>query len=275
MPPNTSEEKAFLKYFGQHLVAICGSYVTVDDKGKRGQPKFYSYTGTVFEICGKWVLATAGHCLESLENASNDPQVLIETEVLADYFGPSATNQTPLPFKPLEQGFLYVNEDGLDFGFVFISDLWRECLARNKVIPFTTKQWNFPAGHQFDSYGIVGFPDKFTGNTPSVNLDKMIGHVRPTFLPIMRLPNDQTKKFERFKGELTVPIDKKIIKGMSGGPIVGFFREDDQNKYLLQALQSSWGKKSIVFGCPIRTMMEFLEEKMQEYVRNSRTAKTD
>lgn len=94
-------DQAFLKHLGQHLVAMCGSYVQLNDNGEPVGPRtFYSYTGTVFEILGKWCIATAGHCLKSLEKATNHPKILIETQVLADYFGPRATNETPLPFKP-------------------------------------------------------------------------------------------------------------------------------------------------------------------------------
>ena len=102
MTENTPDEKAFIKVLGTHLVALCGSYVQLDDNGEQiGEPKFYSYTGTVIEILGTWCIATAGHCIERIEKANRHPNVRIETQVLADYFGPGATNFVPIPFKPL------------------------------------------------------------------------------------------------------------------------------------------------------------------------------
>lgn len=264
-------EKEFLKQLGQHLVALCGSYVPLNDDGEPAGPAtFYSYTGTVFEILGKWCIATAGHCLKNLEKASNHPKILIETQVLADYFGPRATSETPLPFKPLEEGFLYVYEDGLDFGFVVLGDLWRQNLVRNNVIPFTSRQWQFPDDLDFEKHAIVGFPDEYTGGDTSA--DSMVGRVKPSYVPLNRLPDDKTKKFARFKGEILDKGNQKRIEGMSGGPIFGFFREGGEVKYLLNALQSSWDERSTIFGCPIPTMMACLEQKLQNYQKADKTA---
>ncbi len=265
----TSEpsDKAFLKHLGQHLVAMCGSYVHLNDKGDPVQPPtFYSYTGTVVEILGHWCIATAGHCLQKLEEANNHKKILIETQILADYFGPNATNNTPIPFKPLEEGFLYVDENGLDFGLVVLSDLWRQNLARNGIMPFTSKQWYFPTDHKFESYAIVGFPDEYTGGASSLDTKSMIGHVKPSYVPLDRLPDDTQETFPQFKAEILDKGNQQSIKGMSGGPIFGFFHEAGEVKYLLVAIQSRWDKRSIVFGCPIQTMMKCLEQKLRDHI---------
>jgi hypothetical protein len=270
MQPDQQTDLAFLTHLGQHLVAMCGSYSSVNDQGKpTGPARFYSYTGTVFEILGKWCIATAGHCLKSLDNAVADPKVLVEAQVLMDYFGPNVRNKMPLPFKPLEQGFIYVDDDGLDFGFVVLSDLWRQNLACNGIVPFTSKQWHFPADHEFESYGIVGCPDEYTGGVPSFDMESMLGYVRPVFVPLRRLPDDTKQTFPRFRGEIVYKGTQERIEGMSGGPIFGFFREADDVKYLVVALQSRWDRRSIVLGCLIPNMMRCVEQKLREYVAQS------
>ena len=106
------DEQRFLKHLGRHIVALCGRYVYLDESGKQvGEPMFYSYTGTVFAILGSWCIVTAGHVLRGIETASNNKKVRIDSQVLADYCGVGATNHDPIPFKPLEQGWMYIDEE--------------------------------------------------------------------------------------------------------------------------------------------------------------------
>ena len=177
----------------------------------------------------------------------------------------------PLPFKPLEEGFLYVDYEGLDFGLVIISDLWRQNLERNGIVPFTSRQWHFPATHAFEKYAIVGFPDEYTGTAVSNGQEPLIGQVKPCYVPVERLPDDTRKSFPRFKGKILDMGNQQRIEGMSGGPIFGFFYEGGHVKYLLLALQSTWDERSTVFGCPIPTMMKCLEQKIREYLDSSRS----
>ena len=257
-------DKKFLMHLGQHLVALCGSYVKLDENGEpSGPPTFYSYTGTLLEINGKWCVATAGHCLKNLENAINHPKVRVETQVLADYFGPNVTNQNPLPFNPLEQGVLYVDDDGLDFGLVYVNELWQQNLARNGIVPFSSKQWNFPDKLSFESYALIGFADEYTGGSASPSGSTMIGHVMPSYIPLSRLPDDTKETYQRFRAEIVDKGNQKRIEGMSGGPIFGFFREDGDVKYLLVALQSRWDERKTVFGCLTKKMMKFVEQELR------------
>ena len=43
---------------------------------------------------------------------------------------------------------------------------------------------------------------------------------------------------------------------MSGGPIVGFYREGGETKYLLHAIQSTWNERGTVYGCYVRETMQ-------------------
>jgi hypothetical protein len=276
MESNELEDKRFLLNLGQHLVAMCGSYVYLDDQGKQmGDPIFYSYTGTVFEILGKWCIGTAGHCLKSIKDATDNPGVRVEAQILADYFGPNVTDKTPIPFKPLEEGYGYLDEDGLDFGFVALSDLWKRNLERNGIVPFTSRQWNFPADFAFEHYGIVGFPDEYTGKSPFARPTSTTGHVKPTLVSVERMSDDTTKPFAQFKGKILDKGDQESIKGMSGGPIFGFFREGGEVKYLLVALQSWWDERSKVFATPIPTIMRSLEQNLREYQRRAQPQNPD
>jgi hypothetical protein len=267
-PIGGTDEQMFLKYLSRHIVAICGSYIYLDDKGQpTGEPKFYSYTGTIFEILGHWVIVTAGHVLRSIEEASKHPKVRVEAEVLVDYCGVGAKNNQPIPFKPLEQGWLYIDDDslGLDFGLILVRPFFKASLQTNGIMPLTSGQWNYPSTVIFEQHAIVGFPDEYTGGQASSSGASMVGHVKPTYVPIRRLPDDTTKTFKRFKGEIIDKGNQESIKGMSGGPIFGFFKDGTIINYLLEALQVEWDKSTIVYGCPIKTIMTVLEVRLQQY----------
>jgi hypothetical protein len=266
-PVGGPDEQMFLKYLSRHIVALCGSYIYLDDKGQpTGEPKFYSYTGIIFEILDHWVIVTAGHVLRSIEDASKHAKVRVKAEVLVDYCGAGAKNNQPIPFKPLEQGWTYVDDDslGLDFGLIFIRPFFKASLQTNGIMPLTSGQWNFPSTVAFEQHAIVGFPDEYTGGHASSSVASMVGHVKPTYVPIRRLPDDTSKTFIRLKGEIIDKGDQESIKGMSGGPIFGFYKEGTDVKYLLEALQVEWDKNSIVYGCPIKTIMLVLKAKLQE-----------
>lgn len=267
-PVGGPDEQRFLKYLGRHIVALCGRYVYLDESGKPvGEPMFYSYTGTVFEVLGSWCIVTAGHVLRGIEAASNNKKVRIESQVLADYCGVGATNHDPIPFKPLEQGWMYIDDEdlGLDFGMIFVSPLYRDNLKSNGILPLTSRQWHFPQDTKFESHGIVGFPDEYSGPATSSMDVSLVGRVKPTFVPIRRLENDTTKTFTRFKAQIIDMGNQKSIKGMSGGPIFGFYLEGGETKYLLEALQVEWNEISKVYGCPILTMMTILQARLNEY----------
>ena len=117
----------------------------------------------------------------------------------------------------------------------------------------------------FERHAIIGFPDEYTGGHPSSSGASMVGYVKPTYVPIRRLADDTSRTYKRFKGEIIDRGNQESIKGMSGGPIFGFYREGPDVKYLLEALQSEWDKVSIVYACPIKTMMTVLEKRLQEY----------
>jgi hypothetical protein len=138
IPVGGAEEQLFLSYLCRHIVALCGSYVSLNEQGQQsGGPTFYSYTGTVFEILGSWCIVTAGHVLHDLEAAQKCPLLRIEAQVLADFCGTGAKSHAPFPFKPLEEGWVYIDDDslGLDFGLVFIRPFYRDCLRPSNFTP--------------------------------------------------------------------------------------------------------------------------------------------
>jgi hypothetical protein len=143
----------------------------------------------------------------------------------------------------------------LDFGLIFVRPFFTASLQRNGITPLTAGQWNYPNTVAFDQHAIVGFPDEYTD----------CDAVQPSYVPIRRLADDTSKTFTRFKGQIIDKGDQESIKGMSGGPIFGFYKEGADFKYLLEALHVAWDKSTIVYGCPIKTIMTVLQVRLQQY----------
>jgi hypothetical protein len=58
------------------------------------------------------------------------------------------------------------------------------------------------------------------------------------------------------------------LKGTSGGPILGFFRDDGGNlRYWVVALQSSCLHNRYIFGCPVKLFGGLLLDELREVVR--------
>jgi hypothetical protein len=77
--------------------------------------------------------------------------------------------------------------------------------------------------------------------------------------------DDMSKTFTRFKGEILDKGNQASIKGMTGGPLFGFYKEGGDLKYLLEALQVAWDKATIVYGCTIKTIMTALQIRLQQH----------
>src|SRR5262249_54517786 len=85
----------------------------------------------------------------------------------------------------------------------------------------------------------------------------VIAAVQPVMMTVRRLdslPADvQPTTIPWFVGQLPRQLDIPDIRGMSGGPILGFRRnKDNQWEYWVVALQSWWfPDRRIIFGCSL------------------------
>jgi len=240
-------------------VAMIGRYRHMDERGRPdGAAIPYSYTGCILENRGNWFIGTSSHVLGSLRAAASDPRVRVESKYLADQFGYGSKSDLVFPFDPLEAQSLALPEKyGLDLGLIHLRPHYRELLAANGIIPFTPRQWCFPNDLEFESFGVVGFPHEFT--SPDVD-DLAPGAfvVQPVFVPLRKVEDDLSMPVRRFRGEIVGMQDQKSLVGMSGGPIVGFYRDNGQSQYLLQAIQSSWNEQDTAYGCYLRDAAEVI-----------------
>jgi hypothetical protein len=78
---------------------------------------------------------------------------------------------------------------------------------------------------------------------------------------------DEETEYERFIGEITNKSDIESLEGTSGGPIVGFFKQEDQTAYWVVALQSHSLGNRYVFGCPVKLFGTIIVEEVQALLK--------
>jgi hypothetical protein len=280
---NVSDEddpiaKEAFKFFCRHLVAITGTAVRVDQKGNAiGKTKGFAYSGFIVSVRGTWLIATAGHVLQGFEKELGS--IRLGPCHIVDTFGPGKISKHPIPFDLADAPKFYVHEDeddsvlridsepvGLDFGIIALSSNNIQLLRANNIVPVSDENMRTAGNIALKSHLMIGFPDALQdlrvldGGRVALDLAPVMAGVTELDPPPPDLPKT---KYPRFVGQLldTVSIS---IKGMSGGPIIGFAA--DQRKYWVAAIQSTWFPKTkITFGCPTPLFLELVEQAFDDY----------
>jgi hypothetical protein len=258
---DASAEK-LLEFFCRHLVALCITYRQVKNGMPVGDRMFSAYPGVLICIRGICSFLTAGHALNDLNIALESEDIVVESAVLADTFGPDTISEEPLPFDLLNEPKFFIDdkEEGLDFGLIALRPHYVALLAKNKIKALFEDNWIAQPRVKFDAYAMLGLPEEFV----SYEEDglKRVGEVHPTmiWLKAMDGPPEGTKPttYPRFIGKLDENLPLSSIVGMSGGPIFGF-RYEPAMTYWIVAIQSSWLRSErVVFACPLPILAELL-----------------
>lgn len=243
-----------LEFLCRHLVAL---YVTcqVDNE----DPQVHTYSGTVICIRGLYFFLTAGHALKGLDEAIKSGRMRVLKAFLVDVFGSERVTDEPIPFDFINGLRAYIDdeEEGLDFGIIGLHPHYVRLLGKNGIKVISEENWINQHTVKFDGYAMLGLPDEFNRS----NMDNAYGEFSPTLIPVKRLeqpPPDHVKRCPRFVGQLHPNLEITSIRGMSGGPIIGF-SSGPPARYWVVAIQSSWlPQDKITFGCPLRVLGELI-----------------
>lgn len=231
----------------RHVVAIFGRYETLDESGNAtGDSKAYSYTGTILSFEDNWFIGTSGHVITSLRNAIEHQSIRINSSYLLDHFGSDATRQRGIEFNAFDRPMLWVdrgNTLGVDFALIQLSaeDIGR--LKENGITALREQEWAFSSDMTFLAFGLVGLPDEFTAMMPRTDGQK-VAMLAPSYVPIEKLDDDVSKTVRQFHAKIITKGKQDSIRGMSGGPVVGFYEVENETRYKLIALQSHWLKST-------------------------------
>jgi len=222
-----------VSFFHKHLVPVFISLL----KGK--DVHSYIFTAFVLSVGEQWYLVTAGHCIKIIEEETDIHGFEISRCSLIDCLGQGAKNIHPIPFVYSEASPICLSDEfDFDYGFLNISPYYKQLLISNNVQPLNEEVWK-KQPNVVDSYVLVGIPAELV----IVNPDNL--ELYPTLFPIEQLkekPEGFTKTdIPLFYGRITLGEDIKSKKGVSGGPIFGFYtNEKGEMRYWLIALQSRW-----------------------------------
>lgn len=241
-----SDLQIFLKYLLNSTVAIAGTYRHT--RGNAQQERAYAYSGCLVASRDHWHILTAGHAIKDHIRDISSDGVEVTGRVLADCFGASANHIDPLPFDPVDRvDHAHYVEGDLDYALFTLTSTEREALQKNglKALPFRSEPLSVTA---FERYFIVGFPESSTEAVPTDG--KACVNLQPVCIPVVPNSNCETAN-----GRLAFTIidqgNLESIVGLSGGPVFGINRHDDQLLVYLVAIQSSWDKNKTAFACKI------------------------
>ena len=152
----------------------------------------------------------------------------------------------------------------IDFGLVSLLTLHKQQMEANHIQPITERDWMGIQNVEFDDnkHFMLGFTERFTRYEQSLNPAYIEASIQPMVIPITKLdppPEEFKTTYPRFVGKLNDDFPFDDIKGMSGGPIFGFGKKE-QDRYWIVAVQSSWlPDERIIFGCPIQVIAAPIE----------------
>lgn len=262
MNDQTDQGDTRYNFLAQHLVALEGSYEYLgSDKRPTGSFGHFLYSGFVMSLRGQWLLVTAGHILQDLQERLEKRQVELLSCYLIDYFGPNAKSHSPIPFTFKAAPNFHVHDEdmGLDFGLIRLSGYYQGLLEKNRIVPFTERDWA-PSETLFNFYMMIGIPESFIDVKPDeTHFDVVFRAAIVAVSPENDPPESMQRKFPRFVGRLGNIAPLETMRGMSGAPILGFAKENNGYRYRVVAIQSSWLKPDLIAGCPVGIFINWLE----------------
>lgn len=253
---NISKKDRMVSYFYQHIVPIYFCFEKGDSKHQ------FIISSFVFSVSDNWFLITAGHCFEKISEKLLDNGWTMFSCSLIDFLGLNAKFKEPIPFNfDIRKAYYFpeINDDySFDYGVYPLSSYYKELLLSNNIKSLNEEVWK-KQPDPVDVCAIIGMPSEL------INFDRGVELVSCfLFADII------TEKPEGFK-DTSLPriyakinLDKGIgsIKGMSGGPLLGFQQlENGELRYWLLGLQSTWYSPSQhIAACPTRLLGLMLEK---------------
>jgi hypothetical protein len=229
-----------------------------------------------------WI--TAGHVLKSLDELLQNKKV---GSIKTRWFDScSEKNARFIPCDYLNLRKTPIDIEGYDFGIVMLRKIYAEQILKVKENkPLTEVHWKFNDGFKAEGYYLVGLPTEFTkldqtsNSTGGIDVKASCTLVSVPLTEEDRVIHQSDGDFwqheNNFYGQVH-PIhnnDKSLltdISGMSGGPIFGVRRIDENEvEYKIIAIQSSWFQNKFIRGTRFDTVIGILNRYLENAVSQS------
>lgn len=266
--------RIFNAHIQKHIMSLNIAYLL------EGIPKVCWVSGFLVFTKGLLIWMTAGHVLKTLDELLQNNKVSgIKTRWIDNCLIDAAQSIT---FDYTSIRKFSIDIDGYDFGIVILQKFYADQILKIKEnVPLTEAHWRLDNGFKPKGYYLVGIPEEFTefkqisastelyvkssGTLVSVPLTKED--------PIIHQSEDDFWQHENnFYGKIHPIKDDKgnlltNISGMSGGPIVGVCKIDENKyDYRIIALQSGWLQRKFTRGTRFDTIIEPLNNAIQKVV---------
>ena len=247
-------ERRYPKISGlqKHLIPVYFCF----EKGDYSQSGFI--TAFVIEVLDIWLLITAGHNLEQIEqNIANG--YAISACRLVDSLNPDALDRNAVPFEYRQEDTVRLDSiPGMDYGIIAMPELCQLALRKNGIEALNEDTWRLQPD-VVDYYMLLGTPDEMTILTnEGVTLGTALQVVEPLdYRPTVFKPTPAPM----FYGRVQLQDELWSVRGMSGGPIFSFRQEGEILKCWLHAVQSSWNPGTREIAACLMTPLAFEIEK--------------
>lgn len=205
--------------FQRHSVPI---FVTLQ-KGKKSDSKVI--TAFVLSVADQWFLVTAGHCLRDIIDEPIKKHGCQLTQCyLIDYLGSGAIHEQRIPFAYHQSNPSYLSDGvNFDYGVMVLSPYYRALLEKNNVQALDERVWKMQPS-KVDYYFLLGVPaELIKKNLESVEIIPTLHKVLPLYQRPEAFPDSEVPLFY---GRVALGAGVTDIKGMSGGPIFGFYANE-------------------------------------------------
>ena len=248
-----SPDKSVTDYFYKHIVPILFTF----QKGEEYQNVVV--TAFVLSVFDQWFLITAGHCIAEIDKIRNESGYNLVRCKLIDCLGLDAANKLLIPFVYDALSPSRLSDDyAFDYGVIRLSEYYKGLLIANNVRALDEEVWK-EQPTKVDFYILLGIPAEL------VRTNSEIVSITPAMFQVDAL-KEKPEGFSDtdvplFYGHVNLYDEINSVKGMSGGPIFAFYKnEKGEVRYWLTALQSrTLSKSHFIAACPTKLLGEFLE----------------
>lgn len=210
---------SIVKYFSRHIVPINFVFQNTDEVQN------IVITTFVLSVSNHWFLVTAGHCIRGINDIIDSELYNLVSCQLIDSLGIEALDPNPVPFAYDSSKSVYLSENyPFDYGVMPLSPYYKQALQANNVVPLNEDVWKSQP-YLVDSYYLLGIPSEL------IRSDSDAVEIVQLLVPVQAI-DEKPEGFDEvdaplFYGRVILDDTINSIKGMSGGPIFAFHKNEE------------------------------------------------
>lgn len=279
MPPVWEPLPEHVKLLCRHLIGLSWYEGEVDGDGHfTGKPDYHTASAFVADIADVVWIVTAGHVIiDHRKRCRERPNWKATKHRVWDIWGPLPKVKEPVPYDFFDSKLITIPlqsiERGVDLALIRLERYLFQFLNQS-MAPFMRADWIDSIEHEYVTYYIVGTPNDLLHQDieKEGNRNRVTTYERPTIVAVEPIEDHGIESdCRQFVAKIHPNFPIEDIGGMSGGPILGFRRDDDGNlRYWPVAVQSRWLRSErIVIGTYLSPWLRLAEEYFREQTNAS------